>query len=70
MGLSTAIASDQANLSEKLAESVQLASWRKFASDIQATERCSNFFRPLPGCPQNTYSCGLGGRFGLYLFCN
>ena len=41
VNLSTAIASAKATLSEKLGESVQLSSRRKYASDIQATELCS-----------------------------
>ena len=54
--LSSAIASEKATLSVKLEESVQLASRRKFASDIQATERCSRFFFDHPKFSTNHLS--------------
>ena len=54
--LSSAIASAQATLSVKLLESVQVASRRKFASDIQATERCSRFFFDPPKFSTNHLS--------------
>ena len=58
--LSADLSSAKAALDAKVGKSAHFASNQKFASDIEATERCSkSFFRP-PQVLHKSYFCGLG----------